>query len=46
MHRLPIATALLISFAMAYGACLWASSAHRLDLFQAQASALEIPGFE
>ncbi|RNJ41217.1 hypothetical protein DNR46_35460 [Mesorhizobium japonicum] len=46
MHRLPIATALLISFATAYGLCVWAFSAHRADLFPAQASPLEIRGFE
>lgn len=46
MHRLSIATALLISFATAYGLCVWATSAHPVDLFQAQASPLAMRGAE
>ncbi|QKC67556.1 hypothetical protein EFV37_35350 (plasmid) [Mesorhizobium loti] len=46
MHRLPIATALLISFATAFGLCVWASSAVGVDLFPAQASPLQIRGFD
>ncbi|QKD03580.1 hypothetical protein EB235_20560 [Mesorhizobium loti R88b] len=44
MHRLPVVTALLISFVAAYGTCVWASSGHPFDLFQAQASPLDIRG--
>ncbi len=46
MHRLSVLTALLISFVIAYGACVWAFSAHSVDLFQAQASPLEIRASE
>ncbi|QKC76369.1 hypothetical protein EB233_13190 [Mesorhizobium erdmanii] len=46
MHRLSVLTALLISFVVAYGMCAWAFAAHPVDLFQAQASPLEIRGSE
>lgn len=45
MHRLPIVTALVISFVTAYGLCAWASSVHQIDL-QAQAAPLDIRGIE
>ncbi len=46
MHRLSVLTALLISFVVAYGMCVWAFAADPVGLFQAQASPLEIRGSE
>lgn len=47
MHRLSVFTALLISFVIAYGTCVWAFSGNPLDLLvQAQASPLEIRASE
>ncbi|RVA56135.1 hypothetical protein EN913_34565, partial [Mesorhizobium sp. M7A.F.Ca.CA.001.08.1.1] len=38
MHRLPISPALLISFGIACGICVWATSDKPVSFFQAQAS--------
>ncbi|RWO74333.1 MAG: hypothetical protein EOS17_00580 [Mesorhizobium sp.] len=36
MHRLPTMTALLISFGVAYGICVWATSDKPVSFFQAK----------
>ncbi|ADV15288.1 hypothetical protein A9K65_033605 (plasmid) [Mesorhizobium sp. WSM1497] len=38
MHRLPILPALLISFGIAYGICVWATSDKPVSFFEAQAA--------
>lgn len=42
MHLLSVATALLISVAVAYVSCLWIFSPHTGRLFETQASVMAI----
>lgn len=44
MHRLSVVTALLVSFVAAYATCVWATSSHPIDFFEAQASPMLIRG--